>query len=432
MTSRLLQGVRVLDLAGEPGAIAGRVLGDLGADVVVVELPGGHPLRAQPHRWLAWGAGKTAVSVDGPDDPALTELLDGADIVLDTPSTPGVLTLDPGRAPRAVWVSITPFGLSGPRAGWRASDLGVLAASGNMYATGDPDRPPVRCTEPSGYAHAGGEAAFAALTALWTDAPQRVDLSMAECVNVANMAAPGRYPREGFRGRRAGAMIGKTQEIWPAKDGWVSFGLRGGKARIASLETITRVVAADGIDASTLEAQDWLTWSPNHAPEEVLRAVEVPVREYFSRHTMQELYDLACETNLMLAPANSPREILASTQLAARSFFAPLGAIEQFPVSFVLASSKDRGVAPVEPSGPAPEQPGRSTPPAWTGGADGRRGRTGGSEAAVVGGDPGSARKPGAPDCCGAPHRCAAHHRRTARARRVGRRGPAHQLHDPR
>ena len=52
-----------------------------------------------------------------------------------------------------------------PRASWRASDLGVMALSGNMFATGDPDRAPVRCTEPASYAHTAGEAAYAALTA---------------------------------------------------------------------------------------------------------------------------------------------------------------------------------------------------------------------------------------------------------------------------
>jgi len=387
VTNRLLDGVRVLDLAGEPGAIAGRVLGDLGADVVVVEPPGGHPLREQPHRWLAWAAGKVARAVDGPEDPALDELLAAADVVLETPGMPGCLTLDPTRAPRAVWVSITPFGLTGPRAGWRASDLGVLAASGNMYATGDPDRAPVRCTEPSGYAHSGGEAAFAALTALWTGVPQHVDLSMAECVNVANMAAPARFAREGMRGRRLGAMIGRTQEIWPASDGWVSFGLRGGKARIASLETITGVVAADGIDASALEAQDWSTWSPNHVSDEILRAVEAPVREYFARHTMQELYELACETNLMLAPANSPREILASTQLAARGFFAPLGDLDQFPVSFALARSSDGNVAPIGPGAPAPEVPGPDAR-VWTESTDSPSPRAQHPEAGKVGAAP--------------------------------------------
>src|SRR6185503_8143000 len=130
-----------------------------------------------PNRFLAWGAGKASVEISGPDDPALDALLEHCDVVIDTPGAPGTLQIDPGRAPQAVWVSITPFGLTGPRAAWRASDLGVLAASGNMFSTGNPERAPVRCTEPSGYAHTGGEAAFAALSGLWTGAPQRVDLS---------------------------------------------------------------------------------------------------------------------------------------------------------------------------------------------------------------------------------------------------------------
>jgi len=374
----LLEGLRVLDLAGEPAAMAGRVLADLGAEVVVVEPPGGHPLREQPYRWTAWAAGKRAVAVDGPDDPLLATLLGEADVVIDTPGHPGALVLDPSRAPEAVWVSVTPFGLTGPRAGWRASDLGVLAASGNMYPTGDPDRPPVRCTHPSGYGHTGGETAFAVLSALWTGNAHRVDLSMQECVDVANMAAPARFEQTRFRGKRLGAHIGRTREIWKTIDGWVSFGLRGGKARVPSLQIITKAVADDGIDASALEAQDWTEWSPNHAPDDVLRAVEKPIGEYFARHTMQELYDLACETNLMLAPANSPREILASAQLDARGFFAPVGDVERFPASFVQVRAHDGEVATVAPRSAAPAaagDPAGFTPPGTRASADRRAGR---------------------------------------------------------
>ncbi|HEY8216109.1 MAG TPA: CoA transferase [Acidimicrobiia bacterium] len=351
----LLDGLRVVDLAGEPAAIAGRVLADLGAEVVLVEPPGGHPLRLQPHRWAAWTAGKRAIEVTGPDDPRLDALLADADAVIDTPGFPGVLDVERERSPQAVWLSVTPFGLTGPRAAWRASDLGVLASSGNMYPTGDPDRPPVRCTEPSGYAHTGGEAAFAVLSALWTGHPHRIDLSMQECVDVANMASPARFEQTGFRGRRLGAHIGPSREIWPTSDGWVSFGLRGGKARIPSLEIITKAVAADGVDASALEAQDWGQWNPNHAPEEVLRAIEAPIGEYFARHTMRELYELACETNLMLAPTNSPREILASEQLDARGFFVALDGIERFPGAFVQVRSDDGQAAPVRPRVAAPQ-----------------------------------------------------------------------------
>ena len=87
----------------------------------------------------------------------------------------------------------------------------------------------------------------------------------------------------------------------------------------------------------------------------MLRAVEAPIAEYFSRHTMRELYDLACDTNLMLAPANSPREILASTQLASRDFFAPVGDIKQFPVAFTRVRSADGAVLPARASTPAPD-----------------------------------------------------------------------------
>lgn len=358
MPSGLLEATRVIDLAGEPAAMAGRLLADLGAEVILPEPPGGHPLRALPHRWSAWGAGKQSVVVSGPDDPALLELLLGADIVIDTPGFPGAWTLEPGVAPNAVWVSVTPFGLTGPRAGWRASDLGVMASSGNMFCTGDPDRAPVRCTEPSGYAHVGAETAFAALTGLASGRPQRVDVSMQEVVLIANMATPARFPQTGFRGVRRGANVGRTREIWPTRDGFVSFGLRGGKARVPSLETLTRLV-----DTPALKAMDWTSFSPNTTDDETLRAIEVDVAAFFARHTMGELYDFACETNLMLAPINSPREILVSAQLAAREFFGPLGEYEQFPLSFVTVRSADGGAARSMPAAPAPEL-GHGTVPA--------------------------------------------------------------------
>ena len=74
MEEALLAGTRVVDLAGEPAAMTGRILADLGADVVKVETPGGDPLRAVPPlgpdgvslRFVAWNAGKRTAMVDGP------------------------------------------------------------------------------------------------------------------------------------------------------------------------------------------------------------------------------------------------------------------------------------------------------------------------------------------------------------------------------
>ncbi len=357
----LLAGLRVVDLAGEPAAMTGRILADLGAEVIKVEPPGGDPLRAvhplgpdgTSLRFAAWTAGKTCVEVTGTDDPRLTELLAEADVVLDTPGWPGALELDAGRAPAAVWVHVTPFGTDGPRARWKASDLGVMASTGNMYCTGDPDRAPVRCTEPTAWSHVGPEAVVATLSALASGRPQVVDVSAQEAVMIASMGHVGRFPRTKMRGKRSGASVGITREIWPCADGFVSFGLRGGKARVANMQTITRLVSEDGLATPALTDRDWTTYDHNRVGAEELDAIAAPIAQYFLRHTMAELYEIAVETNLMLAPANSPRQLIESRQLEARSFFCALAPAAHFPRTFVHVTSPDDAVAPPGASGPA-------------------------------------------------------------------------------
>lgn len=382
----LLAGVRVVDLAGEPAAMSGRILADLGAEVVKVEPPGGDPLRAVPPfgpdgtslRFAAWNAGKACIEATGPDDPALAELLGHADVVLSTPGWPGAMEIDPTSAPAAVWVLVTPFGSDGPRARWRATDLGVMASTGNMYCTGDPDRAPVRCTEPTAWSHVGPEAVVATLTALASGRPQVVDVSAQEAVMIASMGHVGRFPRTHMRGKRSGASVGITREIWPCADGFVSFGLRGGKARVANMQTITRLVTEDGLATPALTERDWTTYDHNRVDREELDAIAAPIAEYFLRHTMADLYEIAVQTNLMLAPANSPRQLIESRQLEARGFFCELAPATHFPRSFVHVTSPGDAVAPPGPSGPArpvgdedakPRAAARRSPPARDGAA---------------------------------------------------------------
>jgi crotonobetainyl-CoA:carnitine CoA-transferase CaiB-like acyl-CoA transferase len=361
----LLAGLRVVDLAGEPAAMTGRILADLGAEVIKVEPPGGDPLRGVAPlgpdgtslRFAAWSAGKTCVEATGPDDPRLADLLGDADVVLDTPGWPGALELEETRAPAAVWVHVTPFGTDGPRSRWMASDLGVMASTGNMYCTGDPDRAPVRCTEPTAWSHVGPEAVVATLSALASGRPQVVDVSAQEAVMIASMGHVGRFPRTKMRGKRSGASVGVTREIWPCADGFVSFGLRGGKARVANMQTITRLVSEDGLATPALTDRDWTTYDHNRVSAQELDAIAAPIAEYFLRHTMAELYEIAVETNLMLAPANSPRQLIESRQLEARSFFCELGPAAHFPRSFLHVTSPGDAVARPGPSGPARVSP---------------------------------------------------------------------------
>lgn len=350
----LLEDVAVVDTGGTCSALAGRILADLGATVTCVEGPGGHPLRADPHRFAAWTLRARVVRVAGRDDPLLAELLGKAHGVLHAPGQPGDLGLDPGVAPGRVWVAVTPFGADGPRAGWRAGDLGVMAASGNLYPTGDPDRPPVRCAEPLSEAHTGPEAAFALLCALATGRSVRVDLSMQETVCSANMAAPARFRHTGFRGIRQGDRVGASREIWPTADGWVSFGLRGGPARVPGLRLLAGLLGTPG-----WRAVDWDRWSPATARRDTLAALERDLATFLASRSTAELHRLACETHLMLAPVRGPAEILACEQLAARRFFATGPDGHRLPPAFATIHLGD----PVGTGGaPAPVPGTRASP----------------------------------------------------------------------
>jgi crotonobetainyl-CoA:carnitine CoA-transferase CaiB-like acyl-CoA transferase len=357
--------------------MGGRILADLGAEVVKLEPPGGDPLRRvgpfvgerrDPEaslRFAAWNAGKASV-VCREDSPELDELLAGADVVIDTPGFPGTLQIAASRAPHAVWVRVTPFGLSGPRAWWRASDLGAVAASGNMAATGFPDRPPLRCTEPSGYAHAGPEVAVAALAGLASGRPQIVDLSIQETIILANMGAVGDM-RSGTEreSRRAGATILGMKEIWRCKDGWVSFGIRGGVARVPTYQFMTKVLEAEGLATPAWTQRDWVKLNVHDLSPEEKRAIAEPLERYFERHTMVELYELAGSNNIMLASCNTPRELHQSRQLAARAMFERLGEIDGFPVRFALLESPDGAAEPPRARRPAPKL-GAGPMPRWT------------------------------------------------------------------
>jgi crotonobetainyl-CoA:carnitine CoA-transferase CaiB-like acyl-CoA transferase len=345
-----LEGIRILDLTDEPGFLAGRVLGDLGADVIKVEPPEGHPFRRRgPFRggiedaerslgWLALNTSKRGVTLRlehsrGRD--LFLQLCETADAVLET-GAPGALDglglgydVLSARNPRLVLVSITPFGQDGPRREWRASDLTVVATGGNLFCTGDPDRAPVRCTLPTSYFHAGLEAAIATVFALLgrevTGRGQHVDVSLQEVMLMPNMSTPAHYAVTGFVGTRMGPgyRVGTMfqPEIWPCRDGFVSFALRGGPARIPGLVAMVAWMDEHGMAPPSLTERDWKAYNHNLLTQEEVDEMAAAFRAFFATKTKAELYAAALERKLMLAPINGPADVLASAQLASREFF---------------------------------------------------------------------------------------------------------------
>jgi crotonobetainyl-CoA:carnitine CoA-transferase CaiB-like acyl-CoA transferase len=345
-----LSGVRVLDLTTEPGHFAAKLLGDLGADVVKVEPPRGDPIRRRGpfwgHAddrerslgWLAYNTSKRGITLDvtkprGRD--LFLDLAARADVVMES-QAPGTLDrLGLGwealctRNPRLVLCSLTPWGETGPYAGWRGSDLTAVAMSGNLHCTGDPDRAPVRCSMPVAHYHGSIEAALAVVFALLarerTGSGQHLDVAMQAAMVMPNMATASMAKMNGHRGERAGAFFRQPKsvqrEIWPCKDGWVSFALRGGAARIPGLVAMVKLMDEHGMASEKLKAIDWKAYNHNLLSQVEVDELSAELGAFFRTKTMTELFQAAVERNLMLAPANTAREIAASEQLAAREFF---------------------------------------------------------------------------------------------------------------
>lgn len=164
-----LTGLRVLEFADEKGQFCGKLLGDLGADVVKIEPPGGEPCRhvgpflddiPHPDRSLSFWYYNTSkrgitLNLETADGRALfRRLAAGADVILETfrPGFLASLGLDHEslreQNPELILCSLTPFGQTGPWRDYLSSDLLHMAAGGEMASCGYdeadvPNAPPV-------------------------------------------------------------------------------------------------------------------------------------------------------------------------------------------------------------------------------------------------------------------------------------------------
>ncbi len=194
LTAKPLKGLRVFDTTRYWGEFTGRLLAELGAETLRLELapppppPGDRGEPEDAYLFRAYRSlGKGAVD-PGLTEARLEELLSWADIWLESsrPGSPPLPALDPsrvlGRHPHLVITSITPFGQTGPYSGWEATDAVLDAASGMMFKAGVPEKPPLMA--PSSLSNDVGSttAVLATLAAYWqklhTGHGQHIDLSL--------------------------------------------------------------------------------------------------------------------------------------------------------------------------------------------------------------------------------------------------------------
>ena len=353
----MLSSYRVLDLSGERGIFCSFVLGELGAEVVCVEPPGGSLARRQgpfaggtrePERslfWWGYARGKRSVVLD-PDAPgdrdALLRLIEGADVLVES-RTPGEMErVGLGfeelskRNPALVYVSVTPYGQTGPKATWAASDLTVFAAAGALWLMGDADRPPVRISVPQAFLHAGAEAAAATLVALHerrhSGRGQHVDVSAQQAVALATQSdiISSAVGSEGGARNAGGGRIGELtlRFAYPARDGHVSITHLFGRAFGPASARLMEAVCEDGFCDETLRDKDWIAIASLIAkgaePVATQDQAKKAIAAWTASKTKAELLEIAMKRRLLVAPAWTLRDVASNEQLAHRLYFQPL------------------------------------------------------------------------------------------------------------
>lgn len=194
-----LHDVRVLELADESAVFGGRILADLGAEVICVEPPGGSRVRSlapflggQADAELACqhlyhNASKRSVVIDRETDEGRRDferLVASAHVILETERLDhdALLALNPSL----IHVTVTPFGLDGPRAGERGNDLIAVAAGGLATFCGHAEDPPNQPGAHQAYKLGGLAAATGTLVALYGQEAQpghvHLDISLQNCV----------------------------------------------------------------------------------------------------------------------------------------------------------------------------------------------------------------------------------------------------------
>jgi crotonobetainyl-CoA:carnitine CoA-transferase CaiB-like acyl-CoA transferase len=379
---RLMEGMlspyRALDLTDEKGLFCGKILGDLGCDVIKIEKPGGDRARRigpfyqdifHPEKslyWFAFNTNKRGITLDietTDGQEIFKKLIRCADFVIESFS-PGYLDqLKLGYSElsqlndQIIVTSITPFGDSGPYRDFKASDIVAMAMGGLLYLCGDPDRPPVTPGFFASYLLAGVEAALGTLMALrWRRVRGRgtqVIVSLQDEVLTASWDTAPCWAGSKTISKRSGAFSVRPnityRIIWPCKDGFVTFFYFGGQTGAEGNQALVHWMESEGVECGYLKEQDWNSFDWDRLNQDEVEYLEKPLFAFFMSHTKAELYDGAVKRNIILYPLANAEDIISNRQLQTRGYWTQVDHPElktsiTYPGAFVKASKTQCGV----------------------------------------------------------------------------------------
>jgi benzylsuccinate CoA-transferase BbsE subunit len=346
MTSPL-HGIRVLELAGQEAAYCGRLLADLGAEVLKVEPPEGDecryavtcppaPVESDPtcYRFTFLNAGKKGVVLDlklGKHRDLLQGLIARADVLIHafSPAYQERLKLRSAdlerEFPRLIVAAVTAFGEGGPYAAYHGDDLACLALGGMLNLAGRPDGPPLRVHGSQSFMIGSLYAANATLLALLArDADglgQSIDVSIQECVANTTENAVQFFDLEGFvRGRTGMQRADAATGIFSCADGEIYL-ISSLQGALLGWEAVPAWLRNEHVDGSEdLEAPQWRDTQWRRSAE-AIAAFDRIFGGFCVTRTKLALYESGQAAGVNLCPINSPLDVCNDPQLHARGFF---------------------------------------------------------------------------------------------------------------
>ncbi len=348
-----LAGCRVVERSRTvAAAYAARLLAAMGARVVMVEPPGGSPLRVAPpllegeggsalFAWLAVGKRSRTADLSSEAGRALlAEELEDADILLDdTPVRERAASgLDPQRTaerfPGLVHVSVLPFGAVGPKAHWDGEELNLIHAGGEGFLLPNglsnelfPERPPLKIYGHFAGYQGGCAAAMAALAAWWarpSAGGQYVDVSVQDAVLAVGAFALQRLG-DGSLEHRATRRF-RYGGVFQTLDGYVEL-LTLEERQWASLVDLL------GRPAWALEP----AWSDPLERSRRGDEINQRVRAWMLEHGADDIVRRAQELGVPVARYRTPGDVVHGEHEQARGLFAPLQLAAGAEVSVLVA-----------------------------------------------------------------------------------------------
>ena len=347
-----LAGLRILELADETGQFCGKLLGDLGADVVKIEPPGGERNRhvgpflddiPHPERSLSFWYYNTSkrgitLSLETADGRRLFRRLAAtSDVILETfpPGFPASLGLDYDslslQNPRVIMCSLTPFGQTGPWRDYLSSDLLHMAAGGEMASTGydqadAPNAPPIAPGGGNAW-HMGGHFACMAIMAALVyrtvaGQGQYIDTSIHEACALTTEAAIANYI---YRGEVVRRQTGRHHAAGPtprtqfrAKDGSYVCALVGGRLTPKYIGELADLLDSYGMAG---DLRDPKYKDPAVIAANTSHIIDDLVANFIASLPAEEVYHAAQDRGFTWGVVRAPEALLDDAHLHDRGFW---------------------------------------------------------------------------------------------------------------